>query len=85
MIMKTSASRHRHFCKPFASQGRYQERSARYGAKGQMATAVLKLIGNHDRRESVPRMEGMQNLNFLPQPPGIVRSLRIRTARGPLG
>ena len=48
-----------------------------------MPAAVMKLIGGDHRGAPVQRMEGVQNLNFLPQTPGIMK-LR-RTAVPPAG
>ena len=49
--------------------------------KGQMATAVVKLIGDDDRGTPVQRMEGIGDLHLLAQKPGIMRLRRLRLTR----
>ena len=53
-----------------------QERSALRRAKGQVPAPVMKLIGCNDCAAPVEWLEGILNLDFLPQTPGIMRSLQ---------
>ena len=60
-----------------------QERRCPIDAQGQMTAAVVKLIGNHNRQPSEQRVEGISDLYFAPQIPGIMRSHRIVADSGP--
>jgi hypothetical protein len=48
-----------------------------------MTAAVVKLIGNHNRQPSEQRVEGISDLYFAPQIPGIMRSHRIAADNAP--
>jgi len=45
-----------------------------------MPTAVVELIGDHDRRSLKQRMKRICDLYLAPQTPGIMRSRRIAAA-----
>jgi hypothetical protein len=46
-------------------------------AQGQMPAAIVELISNDDCRPPKQRVEGISDLYFTPQIPGIMRSHRI--------